>query len=71
MKNDEPEEWNRAVQFEKDLQLAASNQEALKGVPFLHDAMKTLDQIDFDALNQTTHKQVNMFGNECEGMCGV
>ena len=35
-------------------------------MPYLHNSLKPLDQIDF-----TSQKQVDLFNNECEGMCGI
>lgn len=71
LKTHEPEEWELIVKFEADLQAAARSQETLKGVPYLHDAMRPISEIDFEALNYQSHQQLNMFNNECEGMCGV
>lgn len=70
LKNDEPDEFLRAVKFEKDLQYAASQQEALRGKPFLTRRCVPLDTIDFSE-NQKGYQQIDMFGNECEGLCGV
>ena len=61
--------FDRAVQFEKNLQDSARNQNALKGMPYLHSTCKPLDEIDFS--DTKSYKQLEMFGNECEGMCGV
>lgn len=45
--------------------------EVIKGVPFLHAARQPLGTIDFDALTLQKRAQLNLFQNECEGMCGV
>ena len=66
MRDNDPEEFNEAVAWEKELQDAYSRQEVLKGMPFLHDSLVPLDQVIFDP-NKGKHK----FVNECEGMCGV
>ena len=71
LKTDEAGDFSNAVTFERELQAAAKKQETLRGVPFLHDAMKPLDVIDFAKLCALGHQQLSMFGNECEGMCGV
>lgn len=68
LKNNEPTEFIRAVEFEQSIQEAQRNQEVLRGVPFLHSSCKTLDTIDF---SPKLDSQLNLFGNECEGMCGV
>jgi hypothetical protein len=70
LKKDEPHEFERAVKFEKDLQHAASQQVALTGVPYLTRRCVPLGTIDFSE-NQPGYQQVEMFGNECEGLCGV
>jgi hypothetical protein len=63
----EPEGFAQAVQFERDLQAAAAAQcETTKSVPWLHRSMRPLDTVEF-----TDSRQIDMFGNECEGMCGV
>lgn len=67
---EEPESFNRAVKFEKDLQQAATQQEALTGVPYLTKRCIPLDTIDFNE-NKPGYEQLSMFGNECEGLCGV
>lgn len=71
LKTDEPEEFALVETFEKELQAAARSQEVLKGIPFLHDSMRPIGEIDFSAKETESHKQISMFGNECEGMCGV
>lgn len=66
-----PEEFAESVEYERQMQLAARSQEALTGIPFLHESCKPLDQIDFKKLASSGKAQLNMFGNECEGLCGV
>ena len=67
LKNADPKDFARAVQFERELQAAFGKQrESTKSVPFLHRSMKPLDTVEF-----TDSRQLSMFGNECEGMCGV
>lgn len=65
-----PEDFAESVQYEKDMQAAARSQEVLKGVPFLHESCKPLDQIDFSK-NKPGYQQLDKFQNECEGLCGV
>ena len=66
LKNDEPVEFQRAVDYEVALQNAVTSQTSLKRQLFLHPSCKPIDQITFRHENQP-----NMFGNECEGVCGV
>lgn len=63
----EPVEFAKAAEFERNLQAAAAAVcETTKSVPWLHRSMKPLDTVEF-----TDSRQLNFFGNECEGMCGV
>lgn len=73
LKNEEPEEFARAVQFEKDLQ-SISEKQGIRGREFLHSSHVPLEQVDFRSLdekNGQTFLEGFQFGNECEGMCGV
>ncbi len=71
IKTQEPEEFIKVMEFESALQAAAKSQETLQGIPFLHDLAKPIGEIDFEKLYADSHRQLSMFGNECEGMCGV
>ena len=66
LKNEEPEEFAKAVVFDRELTNAANNTERLRSGLYLHVARKPLDKIQFRHQDQP-----NMFGNECTGMCGV
>lgn len=71
LKDAEPAEFAHAVKFEKALQKLHAGfpmSGRIKGIPFLHDSLKPLDQVDFS--EDTTQGQLK-FHNECEGMCGV
>lgn len=69
LRDEEPEEFQRAVDFEKRLQTAYASATALNSNAFLHSSLVPLDQVDFRT--DEDHGQQVMFGNECEGMCGV
>jgi hypothetical protein len=66
LKNDEPEEFQRAVDYEMSLQAAVESQNSLKRQLFLHPSCRPLSEVRFRHENQAS-----LFGNECEGMCGV
>jgi hypothetical protein len=66
LKTEEPNEFAKAVMFEQRIQIA-KNQINFKGDVFLHRSLQPLDQVNFNP----NENQVDMFGNECEGMCGV
>lgn len=72
LKINDPEAFAAAVQFERkwnDVVLTDNSPSQMKGVIYLHRSCKPLDQVDFR--NAQDHGQLDMFGNECEGMCGV
>lgn len=66
LKNEEPEEFARAVDFEKKLQASVGQIPRLESQYYLHSSCKPLDKVLFKHENQP-----NLFGNECEGMCGI
>lgn len=60
----------RAVEFEKMLQQSRNGKtEHFKSRMFLHRSCKPLSEVDFST--EEERGQLNMFNNECEGMCGV
>lgn len=68
LKSEEPHLFARAALFERGFQhIKAAG--GLGGLPFLHASRKPLDQVDFSTEEQKG--QINLFNNECEGMCGV
>jgi len=69
LKDEEPEAWQRAVQFERDLQRVKGGTDNMQAVPFLHKSLKPLDEVDLLTLED--HGQMGLWGEECEGMCGV
>jgi hypothetical protein len=75
LRDQEPEEFQRAIRFEKDLQAVKAKTERKRGVPFLHPSCVPLDQVDLST--DIERGQLSLwldeqsFGNECEGMCGV
>jgi len=66
LKREEPKEFERAVNFERAMQAASERDTVAKGTPFLHRSCLPLDEVSFD-----DKEQLNLFGNECEGLCGV
>lgn len=65
LKSEAPDEFARAVAYEKALSATPSNGDTRSG-EFLHELRQPLDTINFNP-----DKTRAMFGNECEGMCGV
>lgn len=69
LKTHDPDGFAAAVEFEKQYQSALSQTTLMKGIPFLHRSLKPLSEVDFH--EPCDDRQLNMFNNECEGMCGV
>lgn len=70
LKTEEPDEFERAVRFEREYQRLKVQTVSKKGFfPYLHDSRTPLDQVDFRTEQQ--RGQEMLFNNECEGMCGV
>lgn len=69
LRDEEPEEWQRAIKFEQAMQEAQRNQEVLRSVPYLHQSCKPLATVDIDT--SPMDLQLDLFGDECEGLCGV
>tara|TARA_B100001971_G_scaffold112248_1_gene103304 strand:- start:1130 stop:2209 length:1080 start_codon:yes stop_codon:yes gene_type:complete len=67
-----PDDFRRAVVFEKKLQVACASTTIetakLRGVPFLHRACIPLSEVEFGNSGQL---DFSGFGNDCEGLCGV
>lgn len=65
LKREHPEEWQRAVEFDR----AIRNYPRARGEVYLHRSLRPLDEVEF---REDTDEQLSFdFGNECEGMCGV
>ena len=67
---EEPEDFAKAVQFEKDVQAVKSKTETMTSTPFLHRSCKPLDQVDFRSDVERGQQLLN-WDDECTGMCGV
>ena len=66
LKTEMPKEFQFAVNFEKELQKKVATDKKIKSKPYLHGSCKPLDEVHFDV-----NKSLDLFGNECEGMCGI
>lgn len=65
MKRDHPDEWREAVEFERTLHKHGLR--AMRGRVYLHKSCVPLDEVD---LNED-QLEMDLFGNECTGHCGV
>jgi hypothetical protein len=70
LQTEEPGEFAKAVQFERDIQAAKARSQNFDSVPFLHNSRKPLDTIDFRS-DVERGQQLLSFMDECEGMCGI
>jgi hypothetical protein len=65
MKLNDPASFAEAVAFDG----AIRNLPRIDGEVFLHSSLKPLAEIDFS--NQKDRGQIDLFDNDCEGLCGV
>lgn len=69
LKEHEPEAFAEAVRVEKELQRTKAETDNMRSVPWLHKSCVPLEQVDLS--NEADSGQMDMFGNDCEGLCGV
>lgn len=69
LKEEEPEAFAEAVRVEKELQRTKSETDNIRSVPWLHKSCVPLEEVDLST--EMDSGQLDMFGNECEGLCGV
>ena len=62
----DPEAWEDAVMLDKLIRNVGKN---MKSQQFMHRDRVPLDEVDLSTA--ADHGQVDMFNNECEGMCGI
>ena len=66
MKTERPSEFAEAVEFDKIIRTGAKN---IKDNLYLHKSCKNLDEVEFN--KKEDDKQLDMFNNECEGLCSI
>jgi hypothetical protein len=66
LKDNEPEEFEKAVQYERRLQDTFGRIPTFEGTVFLHKSLIPLSEVKFKSGDNP-----KAFVNECEGMCGV
>jgi hypothetical protein len=59
------EEWNEVVELDR---LIRKGTKKKKDEVFLHNSCLPIDQVDF---TEKPDDQLDLFNNECEGMCGI
>lgn len=62
----DPESWAEAVRIDN---MVRSGIRGTKDALYLHGSCRPLSEVDFST--EEERGQLNMFNNECEGMCGV
>ena len=67
MKKYTPDDWADAVEL--DHKLRKHPYPKVTGKVYLHRDLEPLDEVDLST--DRDHGQLDLFGNECEGMCGV
>ena len=63
IKNGDQDEWFETVEIDRFIRYRTK----MKHSQFMHRSLKPLDEVNFDGLEN----QMDLWGNECEGMCGV
>jgi hypothetical protein len=69
LRDEEPKEFAKAVQFDRDYRRIKMETNNMHGLPYLHRSLVPLDQVDFST--DVERGQGLLWGNECEGLCGV
>jgi hypothetical protein len=65
MRDNQPEEWADAVAADHALRIGDAR--GMRAIEFMHPQRVPLDEVDLSVDN----RQLDLFGNECEGVCGV
>jgi len=70
MRDNSPAEFADAVAVDATIRAGGTqSNKNMKLAQFMHRSLKPLDQVDLSTAED--HGQLNLFNNECEGMCGV
>ena len=70
LKENNPSEWQDAVEFDRDMRLAMKQRDRkFVGEIYLHRSMLPLAEAPL--VSGRDENQTSLFGGECEGMCGI
>jgi hypothetical protein len=70
MKNNDPESWNQSIMVDNHIRGGkASVARLMDGQLYLHRSRQPLEEVDLSTAEE--RGQLNLFENECEGMCGI
>lgn len=68
MRDNSPDEWAETVATDKAIRDGGTLL-GMREQQYMHRSLKPLDEVDLSTAEE--RGQINMFNNECEGMCGV
>jgi hypothetical protein len=68
LRDESPADWQRAVDFDRALRTPEVI-DLYRGAQYVHRSARPLAEVDLSTAED--HGQLNLFNNECEGMCGV
>jgi len=63
------EEWEKVVEMDLAIRSQTTNSRLIEYELYLHHDCKPISEIDFN--KRGDERQLDLFNNECEGMCGV
>ena len=69
MRDNDTVSWTDAVEFDHALRSGDREAFGMSHPVYLHKSMTPLDEVDLST--ETDRGQLDMFGEECEGLCGV
>jgi hypothetical protein len=69
LRDEEPDEFAAAVAMDYEFRRTKALSTSPTSIPFLHSSRVPLDKVDFST--DEDHGQQVMFGNDCDGLCGV
>jgi hypothetical protein len=69
LRDNHPEAWAAAVAYDEGLRAGQFPAKGLESPRFLHYSGRPLAQVDLST--PAEHGQLDLFGAECQGMCGV
>lgn len=68
LRDNAPEMFERALQLDDTIR--ENRARGIRGEQYMHGSLQPLREVDLDA-SGPDERQGDLFGNECEGMCGV
>jgi hypothetical protein len=69
LRDNSPADWAKAVAVDRGHRAQRLSARGAHGLPYVHPSLKPLDEVDLST--DAENGQGLLWGNECEGMCGV